>query len=100
MFNVFKFFNQKKSEIILDEYLGEYKANDGRTGKLYSDGNKIKFTYDGKTISFMPSDKKDVFTITYFPFKGLASFIRNSKGIINGVKADMAGYVIDANKIA
>ena len=99
MLNVFKFFNQKKSEIILDEYLGNYKADDGRTGRLYADANKIKFTYDGKTISFTPSDKKDVFTISYFPFKGSASFLRNNKDKIMEVNAELAGYIINAKKI-
>ena len=34
MFNVFKFFNQKKNTIIVNDYIGEYKADEGRTGKL------------------------------------------------------------------
>ena len=100
MFNVFKFFNQKKNNIILNDYIGEYKADDGRTGKLYVDDDKIKFTYDGKTIAFNPDSEADTFKITYFPFKGLAIFSRDGKGKIKDVKAKLAGYIINAKKIA
>lgn len=100
MFNVFKFFNQKKNNIILNDYIGEYKADDGRTGKLYVEGDKIKFTYDGKTITFNPENELDTFKITYFPFKGLAIFSRDGKGKIKEVKAELAGYIINAKKIA
>ena len=100
MFNVFKFFNQKKNNIILNDYIGEYKADDGRTGKLYVEDDKIKFTYDGKTIAFNPDSEADTFKITYFPFKGMAIFSRDGKGKIKDVKAELAGYVINAKKIA
>ena len=100
MFNVFKFFNQKKNNIILNDYIGEYKADDGRTGKLYVEDDKIKFTYDGKTIAFNPDSEADTFKITYFPFKGLAIFSRDGKGKIKDVKAKFAGYIINAKKIA
>jgi hypothetical protein len=100
MFNVFKFFNQKKNNIILNDYIGEYQADDGRTGKLYVEGDKIKFTYDGKTITFNPDTELDTFKITYFPFKGLAIFSRDGKGKIKEVKAELAGYIINAKKIA
>lgn len=100
MFNVFKFFNQKKNNIILNDYIGEYQADDGRTGKLYVEGDKIKFTYDGKTITFNPENELDTFKITYFPFKGLAIFSRDGKGKIKEVKAELAGYIINAKKIA
>lgn len=100
MFNVFKFFNQKKNTIILNDYIGEYKADDGRTGKLYAEGDKIKFTYDGKTITFNPDAEPDVFKISYFPFKGSAIFTRDGKGKIKEVKAELAGYIINAKKIA
>lgn len=100
MFNVFKFFNQKKNNIILNDYIGEYKADDGRTGKLYVEDDKIKFTYDGKTIAFNPDSEADTFKITYFPFKGLAIFSRDGKGKIKDVKAELAGYIINAKKIA
>jgi hypothetical protein len=100
MFNVFKFFNQKKNNIILNDYIGEYKADDGRTGKLYVEDDKIKFTYDGKTIAFNPDSEADTFKITYFPFKGLAIFSRDGKGKIKDVKAKLAGYIINAKKIA
>lgn len=100
MFNVFKFFNQKKNNIILNDYIGEYKANDGRTGKLYVEDDKIKFTYDGKTIAFNPDSEADTFKISYFPFKGMAIFSRDGKGKIKDVKAELAGYTINAKKIA
>jgi len=100
MFNVFKFFNQKKNNIILNDYIGEYKADDGRTGKLYVEDDKIKFTYDGKTIAFNPDSEADTFKITYFPFKGVAIFSRDGKGKIKDVKAELAGYIINAKKIA
>lgn len=100
MFNVFKFFNQKKNNIILNDYIGEYKADDGRTGKLYVEDDKIKFTYDGKTIAFNPDSEADTFKISYFPFKGLAIFSRDGKGKIKDVKAELAGYIINAKKIA
>ena len=100
MLNVFKFFNQKKNNIILNDYIGEYKADDGRTGKLYVEGDKIKFTYDGKTITFNPEDEADTFKISYFPFKGLAMFSRDGKGKVKEVKAELAGYIINAKKIA
>lgn len=100
MFNVFKFFNQKKNTIILNDYIGEYKADDGRTGKLYAEGDKIKFTYDGKTITFNPDEALDKFKISYFPFKGSATFTRDNKGKITEVKAELAGYTINAKKIA
>ena len=100
MFNVFKFFNQKKNSIILNDYIGEYKADDGRTGKLYVEDDKIKFTYDGKTITFNLDSEADTFKISYFPFKGLAIFSRDGKGKIKDVKAELAGYIINAKKIA
>jgi len=100
MFNIFKFFNQKKNSIILNDYIGEYKADDGRTGKLYVESDKIKFTYDGKTITFNPEAETDIFKISYFPFKGLATFSRDGKGKIKEVKAELAGYIINAKKIA
>ena len=100
MLNVFKFFNQKKNNIILNDYIGEYKADDGRTGKLYVEDDKIKFTYDGKTIAFNPDSEADTFKITYFPFKGVAIFSRDGKGKIKDVKAELAGYIINAKKIA
>ena len=100
MFNIFKFFNKKKNSIILNDYIGEYKADDGRTGKLYVEDDKIKFTYDGKTIAFNPDSEADTFKITYFPFKGLAIFSRDGKGKIKDVKAKLAGYIINAKKIA
>jgi hypothetical protein len=100
MFNVFKFFNQKKNNIILNDYIGEYKADDGRTGKLYVEDDKIKFTYDGKTIAFNPDSEADTFKISYFPFKGMAIFSRDGKGKIKDVKAELAGYIINAKKIA
>lgn len=100
MLNVFKFFNQKNNNIILNDYIGEYKADDGRTGKLYVEGDKIKFTYDGKTITFNPGAEADTFKISYFPFKGLAIFSRDGKGKIKEVKAELAGYIINAKKIA
>lgn len=100
MLNVFKFFNQKKNSTILNDYIGEYKADDGRTGKLYVESDKIKFTYDGKTITFNPDAKTDIFKISYFPFKGSATFTRDGKGKIKEVKAELAGYIINAKKIA
>ena len=100
MLNFLKFFNQKKNTIILNDYIGEYKADDGRTGKLYAEGDKIKFTYDGKTITFNPDDEPDAFKISYFPFKGFATFTRDGKGKIKEVKAELAGYIINAKKIA
>ncbi|MCF8339598.1 MAG: hypothetical protein K9I82_01355 [Chitinophagaceae bacterium] len=100
MLNFLKFFNQKKNTIILNDYIGEYKADDGRTGKLYAEGDKIKFTYDGKTITFNPDDEPDEFKISYFPFKGFATFTRDGKGKIKEVKAELAGYIINAKKIA
>lgn len=100
MLNVFKFFNQKNNNIILNDYIGEYKADDGRTGKLYVEDDKIKFTYDGKTIAFNPDSEADTFKITYFPFKGVAIFSRDGKGKIKDVKAELAGYIINAKKIA
>lgn len=100
MLNVFKFFNQKKNNTILNDYIGEYKADGGRTGKLYVESDKIKFTYDGKTITFNPDAETDIFKISYFPFKGFATFTRDGKGKIKEVKAELAGYIINAKKIA
>jgi hypothetical protein len=100
MLNFLKFFNQKKNNVNLNDYIGEYKADDGRTGKLYAEGDKIKFTYDGKTITFNPDDEPDAFKISYFPFKGFATFTRDGKGKIKEVKAELAGYIINAKKIA
>jgi hypothetical protein len=100
MLNFLKFFNQKKNNVNLNDYIGEYKADDGRTGKLYAEGDKIKFTYDGKTITFNPDNEPDVFKISYFPFKGFAAFTRDGKGKIKEVKAELAGYIINAKKIA
>ena len=100
MLNFLKFFNQKKNNVNLNDYIGEYKADDGRTGKLYAESDKIKFTYDGKTITFNPDDEPDAFKISYFPFKGFATFTRDGKGKIKEVKAELAGYIINAKKIA
>ena len=100
MFNVFKFFNQKNNKVILNDYIGEYKDSEGRTGKLYVDADKIKFTYDGKTITFNPDNNLDTFKISYFPFKGMAIFTRDDNGKIKDVRAELAGYIINAKKIA